>query len=397
MHRVFIASLLVLGACASASAQTHDGYYGPGYPGQPGYSGQHGYPGPQGYPQPSYPQPHYGGPGHRGAPGFPGINPYSPRGMRMPGPAGMPPMAQEPLTADSLEAARRLYAVADTVLLRGAALCEGRTKPQLGLRAWSRDNEAFNAAYTTRGADHGVRVFALARGGPAELAGLRIGDRILSINGETIPAQPGAMSVYAARLEAALARGAVTIGYEREGQQSAVRVTPAPACDIRIVFTNSPMVNAATDGRSVIVMRGLVNLLRRDDELALVVGHELAHNALGHFTRGRALGHDRAFDGGDRRTQASMREFEREADYVGLYFVALAGYDYQAAIESSNRMSSANPFGDRSTSTHPSQAERYQLLVKAAREIRAKLAQGSPLRPNIPTGRAALMRPAGVN
>jgi hypothetical protein len=327
------------------------------------------------------------------------MDPYSPRGMRAPGPGGMPSMAQEPLNAASLAAARRLYAVADTVLLRGAALCEGRTKPQLGMRAWSREHEAFNATYataTTRQRDYGLIVFAIARGGPAELAGLHVGDRILSINGEAIPAT-GAMSAYTAKLEAAMPRGKVAIGYERNGQKGVARVTPAPACDIRIVFTNSPMVNAATDGRSVIVMRGLVNLLRRDDELALVVGHELSHNVLGHFTRGRALGHDRAFDGGDRRTQASMRAFEREADYVGLYFVALAGYDYQAAIESSNRMSSSNPFGDRTTTTHPSQAERYQLLVKAAREIRAKLAQGSPLKPNIPVGRAALTRPATFN
>ena len=48
------------------------------------------------------------------------------------------------------------------------------------------------------------------------------------------------------------------------------------------------MVNAATDGRSVTVMRGLVNFLTRDEELALVVGHELSHNVLGHFERGRA-------------------------------------------------------------------------------------------------------------
>ena len=160
-----------------------------------------------------------------------------------------------------------------------------------------------------------------------------------------------------------------------------------------VVFSNAPMINAATDGRSVTVMRGLVNFLSRDDELALVVGHELGHNVLGHFQRGRALGHQAGpFTAG---AQASMREFEREADHIGLYFVALAGYDMETAIQSSQKMASQGPMGDRGSATHPSQAERYAILQAALREIRAKLAQGQALKPDLSTGRAAARRERG--
>jgi len=315
----------------------------------------------------------------------------APHAIRAPAPPRMPAMASQPSGANALEAARRLYTVADTVVLRGAALCEGRVRPHPGLRTWSRDSDGPNNA-AHRGSEHGVTVFTVARDGPAARAGLQPGDRITSIDGAAIPAAPGAMSVYGEKLDAALARtGPVAFGYQRAGQASVANVVPVPACDIRVVFANSPMINAATDGRSVMVMRGLVNLLARDDELALVVGHELSHSVLGHFARGRALGHDNPFGG---RPAASLREFEREADYVGLYFVALSGYDYEAAIESATRMAMIAPMGDRASPTHPSQAVRYAVLVRAAREIRAKLAQGAPLRPNIPTGRAAANTPS---
>ena len=56
------------------------------------------------------------------------------------------------------------------------------------------------------------------------------------------------------------------------------------------------------------------------------------------------------------------------------------------AIQSSHRMAAASPMGDRGNSTHPSQAERHAGLQTTLREIRAKLAQGQELRPNLRTG-----------
>jgi hypothetical protein len=385
-HAIFAVSLLAL-AAGTAAAQSYGGdeeFAPPGY-GNP-------------YPAPSYDpyQPPRGG--------FPpAFDPYGgafggrdgyrpPHAARSPVPGFMPP-ASAPDTAGSIEAARRLYAVADTVAIGGASLCEGRVKPHTGMRTWSRDSmgpQAPQSAAAQR-QDHGVAVFAIAKNGPAAKAGLRPGDKITSVNGASIPAIAGAMSIYSSKMEAALAqRGAVLVGYTRDGEKQVARIVPAPACDYRVVFSSSPMVNAATDGQSVTVMRGLVNFLSRDEELALVVGHEIGHNVLGHFQRGRQLGHQGGpFTPG---TQTSMREFEREADYIGLYFVALAGYDMETAIRSSQKMASQSPMGDRGSSTHPSQAERYQALQAALREIRAKLAQGQALKPSLPTGRNAVLR-----
>jgi hypothetical protein len=390
MYRAIIAgSLLAVATALASGPATAQSYgdedefdppgYGAPYP-PPGYDQ---YP-PRGGHPPEYDR--YGGAfGSR-------QGDYPPRAARPPAP-GFMPQASAPDTAGSLEAARRLYTVADTVALAGAPLCEGRVKPHTGMRSWSRDNMGPQAPQSSsqQRADYAVTVFTIAKNGPAAKAGLRPGDKIASINGESIPAMAGAMSIYSAKMEAALAqRGPVLVGYTREGERNVARIQPAPACDYRVVFSNSPMVNAVTDGQSVTVMRGLVSFLKRDEELALVVGHEIGHNVLGHFQRGRALGHQAGpFTAG---TQASMREFEREADYVGLYFVALAGYDMETAIESSHRMASQGPMGDRGSATHPSQGERYTVLQQALREIRGKLAQGQTLKPNLPTGRNAVVR-----
>ena len=390
MHRIVLTvSLLALGiAAAAAPALAYPGdedYQRPTY--QNPYPPFGGYPPREGYPSEAEPQgaypPDYGTFGSR-------QDPY-PRAARPPAPYYMP-QASAPDTAGAVEAARRLYAVADTVALRGAPLCEGRLKPQIGMRTWSRDNMGPQApgAASREGLDHTVTVFTLAKDGPAVRAGLRQGDKITSVNGESIPAMAGGMSIYRAKLDVALARKEpILIGYTRNGERGVARVAPAQGCDYRVVFANSPMINALTDGHSVTVMRGLVNLLTRDEELALVVGHEIGHNVLGHFARGRALGHQAGpFSPG---AQSSMRQFEREADYIGLYFVALAGYDMETAIQSSKRMASIAPMGDRGTATHPSQAERYQILQSALREIRAKLAQGQPLKPDLKTGANAAL------
>ncbi len=382
-HAIFAASLLAAFAAAGpVSAYQGDEAMGPPIDGGPfGAPGYGEYPPRGGIPVPPE---GYGGPFGGRDSAFP-----PPHAARAPAP-GFMPHASAPDTAGSVEAARRLYTVADTVALAGAPLCKGRVRPHSGMRAWSRDGLGPQSPRVAgrQAPDHGVTVFTIAKNGPAEKAGLRPGDLIIAVNGETIPALAGAMGIYAGKMEAALAQGGpLLIGYMRGGERHVARVAPAPACDYRVVFSNAPIVNAATDGRSVLVMRGLVNFLTRDDELALVVGHELGHNVLGHFERGRLLGHQAGpFNAG---AHASMRQFEREADHIGLYFVALAGYDMQTAIESSRKMAVQGPMGDRGSATHPSQAERYAALQAALREIRAKVALGRALAPDLPKIREA--------
>src|SRR5688572_7808272 len=179
MHRaILVASLLAFGAAAPAMAYPGDEDRAP-----PSFQGS--YPPPfdddmQGHPPPGYGT--YGGPHGSRQGAYP-----PPRAARPSGPSYMP-HASAPDTPGSVEAARRLYSIADTVALRGAPLCGTRVRAHTGMRTWSRDSMGPQSpqAAPQAGLDHAVTVFTVAKDGPAARAGLKPGDQITSVNGESI-------------------------------------------------------------------------------------------------------------------------------------------------------------------------------------------------------------------
>jgi Zn-dependent protease with chaperone function len=318
--------------------------------------------------------------------------------------AGLPDNAGKVAAVESM---RRLFAVGDAVMIHGAPLCAGKLAPRIGMRPWNSDDLAASMAQQAgaSGAGYIPTLFALARNGPADRAGMREGDQIVSLNGWHVPDAPGAARTYDDKIRQALAAGGtIAVGYRRAGREAIVHITPTQGCDYTLVFHGSQAVNARSDGRRVIVARGLVDLLQDDAQLALFVGHELAHNVRNHHaakllnaTAGAAAG--LALDvaaavfgaspgerfsrpGATGRADAFSQDLEREADYVGLYFAALAGFDANRAAKAWRRMAAANPRAIDDGGTHPTTAERFVALEAAAREISTKIAQGQPLRPN---------------
>jgi predicted Zn-dependent protease len=76
-------------------------------------------------------------------------------------------------------------------------------------------------------------------------------------------------------------------------------------------------------------------------------------------------------------------DFESEADYLGSYMMARAGYDPEIALKFWQILALTLPdIGiDPETYSHPFDAERLNALRKAEREIREKQEAGSPLIP----------------
>jgi predicted Zn-dependent protease len=65
-------------------------------------------------------------------------------------------------------------------------------------------------------------------------------------------------------------------------------------------------------------------------------------------------------------------EFEREADYIGLYIAARAGYDPHKAIHYWRRLSVHEPSSINGGLTHPSNPSRFVAMQKTIAEIEAK-------------------------
>jgi predicted Zn-dependent protease len=152
-----------------------------------------------------------------------------------------------------------------------------------------------------------------------------------------------------------------------------------------VVFDAPATVNAfALPGGKVGVYSGLLGLVESDDEIACVMGHEIAHVTARHgaermsqgvlaaagglaleaATSGKKnhdlmlLGYGLGATGG---MLAFSRKHESEADYIGIRYAAKAGYDPRAAISFWKKMIAENdkPKGRLSSlflgllSTHP--------------------------------------------
>lgn len=162
--------------------------------------------------------------------------------------------------------------------------------------------------------------------------------------------------------------------------------------------------NAYADGEQIYITSAMVRFADDDDQLAFIIAHEFAHNLMGHIDAkkqnllvgmliGAAADAVLASQGYNSGSASFMKagaesgalvyspEFEQEADYIGLYLMARAGYDFEDAPYFWRRMSVENQEAIYFTTTHPSNAERFVLMKKYIAEIKAKKAAGRPLFP----------------
>ncbi|MBI4356518.1 MAG: M48 family metalloprotease [Gammaproteobacteria bacterium] len=131
--------------------------------------------------------------------------------------------------------------------------------------------------------------------------------------------------------------------------------------------------------------------------MALVIAHELAHNTMKHLDaqkRNVFLGRlvDAVIEAGtgvDTGIFGSVggrvysKEFEAEADYVGLYIMARAGLPINHAADFWRRMAAEHPDSINQTflGTHPATPERFIALEHTQEEIQRKQNQGLQLFP----------------
>jgi hypothetical protein len=238
------------------------------------------------------------------------------------------------------------------------------------------------AAIRAFGLEAGPGVLAVVPGGPADRAGLRLDDILLSLDGEALPhGDPGRdrsferMAQILDAIDAAFADGAADVAIRRGGAPLILHIGTEPGCASRFQLILSRGMNAAADGRYVQVTNALAAYAADDAELAGVLAHEFAHNLLGHRVRLDQAGVSRGFFGNFGRSARNIRTTEIEADRMSVYLMERAGYDPVAAVRFWSR------FGRRGLNflgspTHPNWRSRVALLEAEIGAIRSARAAG---------------------
>jgi len=238
-------------------------------------------------------------------------------------------------------------------------------------------------------------------GSPAFEAGLQTGDRLLKVNSTTIPVADKAGEI-ASKVLSEAQNGLATITVRRDDSELEFPVQATAIAKLGSIVSVEGGINAYADGQNIIVPWAMMRFAN-DAELQVIIAHEIAHNVMGHIEARRrnavigglfgALG-DIAMASSGYRTggaytqqfaaigaQAYSQDFEREADYVGMYILARAGYPLESAPNLWRYFAQIDPHAIAYSSTHPTTAERFVLLEQTAIEIRAKEANNAPLIP----------------
>ncbi|MEO8561673.1 MAG: M48 family metalloprotease [bacterium] len=184
-------------------------------------------------------------------------------------------------------------------------------------------------------------------------------------------------------------------------------------CAFAVTVQRDDAVNASADGRTIVLSSALLRFAN-DDELSVVLAHELAHNAMRHMDAvkknamaggllgavadlaiaaagGGNTGGQLAKQGAAAGAMAFSQDFEREADYVGLYILAWAGQPTDNAAQLWRRLAIEHPAEITFATTHPTTAERFVRLEQWQGEINRKIVSGSAFGPDVKDRQVAVV------
>ena len=325
------------------------------------------------------------------------------------------PEVSEKLTAQEKRAQQALHVqrvvayqaqleqVAAPLLQAALPFCEGQESGYIGARV---DNiDAWSAGYQMIARDvlqldQALKVTMVTPDSPARRAGLQVGDLLLSVNGRATIAGQGAVKDYNQLIRTAMRKGSashIRLQVSRGGQELSIEVRPQPMCNYTVHVLMNNAINAFATGELIAVTSGLIRFAESDGEIAMVLAHEIAHNSMEHIEAkvhnaqmasvfdiiAAAYGVNTQGMFAKMGANSFSKDFEREADYLGMYIMARAGVSVDGLDDFWRRMAAEDPASNRDSifRTHPISAERTLALRQTMEEIAAKRSDGRPLMP----------------
>ncbi len=253
--------------------------------------------------------------------------------------------------------------------------------------------EAFVAEARAEGFGPFVSVLTVFPDSPAESAGLKAGDRVLSINGSKVP-QGARASLFAARKIKRMLKPGVPnqMEVQRGSEIIPLEMTPVEGAYYGVVVVASDSIFLQVDGDVIWIGLSVVEGLKSEDDLAYLCAYALAKNVMRHPKQkgknamlGQLLDVAAAMSGvntggvfGGMGGNAYSHAFEVEADLIALYLLASADYEisgypefWDGVLRRRNRMGELTA----------KELERIETARKVIASIEAKREAEEPIYP----------------
>jgi len=251
---------------------------------------------------------------------------------------------------------------------------EGTLKKRAVIGALIVDNSEDIARLYGLPAEDGCVLVGVVDSYIADLAGLKPGDLIREIGDKEIKNSE--------RIAFENDKSTIII-VERDGNRLSFEVKPEEMPYVRVSLEQTGKINAYAKFTGIQFTSGMVHFVESDDELAVIMGHEIAHLVSKHLPKNISMAALCGLVGGLTGPFAPLtmqalyapysRVNEREADYLGLFYTHAAGYDIESGAVLWKRFALEIP---RSRSknflcSHPASPERILRVKKVVELIKS--------------------------
>lgn len=275
-------------------------------------------------------------------------------------------------------------------------------------RAWV-DYEPYkqkvlNEEYGTTHQLPGLFVWHVIKDSPAQRAGIQVGDRIVAINGKSFKdtkgferiIKNGLLYIWHGSYQSLSAKRhppEVKLTIKRGNDTLVLTTHPKRMAKYRVILIGNEKPHAFTDGEAIYVTTGMLNFVKTDEELQFVIAHELVHDVEQHLESNKTnailgtiagavldaliykkMGSRSRFEnvGTEVGYYAYSKDFEREADYIAMYILAIAGIPTDNIADFWRRLSDEAGDSGLYSLTHPSYPERFVQVIATNKEIQEK-------------------------
>ena len=292
------------------------------------------------------------------------------------------------LINEMIDASKILHQISWPILKENKDICNNKDSYSLGiLFATEKDlperdsaffrvlfNENINTYYLKKfNAMSFPIVISVAKNSPAYKATLNENDVILEINEQNV-------SNFRKKLKESLAQSSVThFTILRNDKIIKKSIQGIKACNYNVQAIPAPSPNAFADGEKVFVTLAAIKLARTEDELAFLIGHELAHNIYHYNYKKGSEANSLAINYLDMPKLKNLNSFflfstqskETEADLKGVEIAFKAGYALENVNDYWRRLSVFNPsLISSSSSIYKSNALRAIMISKTLKRLK---------------------------